>query len=51
MRIGVVGCGYIGRSIVGRAQQSDGRFEIAFVYNRRAAALGGAWMRLFILVI
>ena len=41
MRIGVVGYGYIGRSIVERAQQSDGRFEIAFVYNRRAAALEG----------
>ena len=38
-RIGVIGYGYIGRSIVERIADSDGRFETAFVYNRSPGAL------------
>ena len=40
-RIGVVGYGYIGRSIVERIGQSGGRFETAFVHNRSPEALAG----------
>ena len=40
-RIGVVGYGYIGRSIVERVAASGGRFETAFVYNRSPGALAG----------
>ena len=38
-RIGVVGYGYIGRSIVERIGESGGRFETAFVHNRSPGAL------------
>ncbi len=41
VRIGVVGFGYIGRSVVERIERSGGRFETAFVYNRRPEALAG----------
>ena len=39
VRIGVVGYGYIGRSIVERIGKSGGRFETAFVHNRSLEAL------------
>ena len=39
MRIGLIGYGFIGRSIADRIQASEGRFEIAFIHNRSAAAL------------
>ena len=38
-RIGVIGYGYIGRSIVERIGESGGRFETAFVHNRSPDAL------------
>ena len=39
MRIGVIGYGYIGRSVVERIAGSGGLFETAFVHNRSAEAL------------
>jgi aspartate dehydrogenase len=39
MKIGVIGYGYIGRSVVERIENSAGRFELAFVYNRDRAKL------------
>ncbi len=39
MRIGIIGYGYIGRAIVERVQDSAGRFELAFIHNRKKAAL------------
>ena len=39
-RIGVIGYGYIGRSIVERIDGSGGRFETAFVHNRSPNRLG-----------
>ena len=41
VRIGVIGYGYIGRSVVERVAASGGAFETAFVHNRSAAALAG----------
>ena len=41
LRIGVIGYGYIGRFVVDRIGQSDGRFETAFVHNRSPEALTG----------
>ena len=41
VRIGVIGYGYIGRSIVERIGESAGRFETAFVHNRSPDALAG----------
>ena len=41
VRIGVVGYGFIGRSVVGRIAASGGEFETAFVHNRSAGALSG----------
>ena len=41
MRIGVIGYGFIGRSIVERIEASGGLFETAFVHNRSADALAG----------
>lgn len=41
LRIGVIGYGYIGRSIVERIGESGGRFETAFVHNRSPEALAG----------
>ena len=41
VRIGVIGYGYIGRSIVERIAESGGRFETAFVHNRSPDALAG----------
>ena len=38
-RIGVIGYGYIGRSIVERIADTGGRFETAFVYNRSPEAM------------
>ncbi len=41
MRIGVIGYGFIGRSIVERIEASGGLFETAFVHNRSADTLAG----------
>ncbi len=41
MRIGVIGYGFIGRSVVERVEASGGLFETAFVHNRSADALAG----------
>ncbi len=41
MRIGIIGYGFVGRAIVERVQNSAGRFDLAFVYNRSSEAMAG----------